>query len=85
MTFDEWWATLDTWEQNRRVKEDAKEAYAAGKREAAETILKLWRDRETPIDFINRLEAYGAIGHTDLKKLQLYFNRSAEDIAQDFG
>ena len=26
-----------------------------------------------------------AIGHTDLKKLQLYFNRSAEDIARDFG
>lgn len=26
-----------------------------------------------------------AIGHTDLKKLQLYFNRSAEDIAADFG
>jgi integrase len=25
-----------------------------------------------------------AIGHSDLKKLQLYFNRSAEDIADDF-
>lgn len=42
MTFDEWWNNLDTREQNRRIKEDAAEAFAAGKMEAAQHILDMW-------------------------------------------
>ncbi len=43
MTFDEWWSTLDTRERNRRIKEDAAEAFAADKlaeSQAREKVLR---------------------------------------------
>ena len=43
MTFDEWWNGFTTREQGRIDKYSAMDAYAAGKREAAEHILDLWR------------------------------------------
>ena len=51
MTFDQWWATLETREQQRADKELTREAFAAGAAsrdaEVAELTRKMdyWRDK----------------------------------------
>lgn len=60
MTFDEWWKAQGFVFDDGYAYENARRAFEAGKLEAAEHILALWREPwpVSQMPFINRLEVY---------------------------
>lgn len=60
MTFDAWWNSLTTEEQNRMDHDGAETAWELGQLEAAQTILKMWYAPwcVTQMPFIDSLKAY---------------------------
>ena len=60
MTFNEWWETLTTREQNGMDKQSVSAAWELGKLEAAQHILDMWNEPwpVTQKTFIDRLKSY---------------------------